>query len=144
MGYLSSTSLVFGERTSIPSKDGYDRKGLQTPQVVKEKITRNLRILGEPGWDSVTSLYWVCNITKKYVKMYHLDKLFPKAVWKYNHRVFGVKLGENKSKHFAHCALEVWSALYPDKSFGLNNKNIISYSMAVMVYAEIELKRKVD
>jgi chromosome segregation ATPase len=40
--------------------------------------------------------------------------------------------------------LEVWSALYPDKPFGLNNKNIISYSMVAMVYAEIELKRKVD
>jgi chromosome segregation ATPase len=41
-------------------------------------------------------------------------------------------------------ALEVWSALYPDKPFGPNNKNIISYSMAAMVYAEIELKKKVD
>jgi hypothetical protein len=76
--------------------------------------------------------------------MHHIDKLFPEAVWKYNHRVSSVKLGENKSKHFAHCALEVWSALYSDKSFGPNNKNIISYSMATMVYAEIELKRKVD
>jgi hypothetical protein len=65
-------------------------------------------------------------------------------VWKYNHRVSGVKPGESKSKHFAHRALEVWSALYPDKPFGPNNKNIISYSMVAMVYAKIELKRKVD
>jgi hypothetical protein len=76
--------------------------------------------------------------------MHHIDKLFPKAVWKYNHRVSGVKLGKSTSKHFAHRTLEVWSASYPDKSFGPNNKNIISYSMAAMVYAEIELKRKVD
>jgi hypothetical protein len=76
--------------------------------------------------------------------MHHIDKLFLEAVWKYNHRDSGVKSGESKSKHFAHRALEVWSALYPDKPFGLNNKNIISYSMAAMVYAEIELKRKVD
>jgi hypothetical protein len=76
--------------------------------------------------------------------MHHIDKLFPEAVWKYNHRVSGVKPSENKSKHFAHRALEVWSALYPDKPFGPNNKNIISYSMAAMVYIEIELKRKVD
>jgi hypothetical protein len=94
--------------------------------------------------NSVTSPYWVCNPAKKYVKMYHLDKLFPEAVWKYNHRVFGVKPGESKSKHFVHRALEVWSALYPDKPFGPNNKNIISYSMVAMVYVEIELKRKVD
>jgi hypothetical protein len=81
---------------------------------------------------------------KKYVKMHHIDKLFPEAIWNYNHRISGVKPGENKSKHFVHRALEVWSALYPNKPFGPNNKNIISYSMAAMVYAEIELKRKVD
>jgi hypothetical protein len=86
----------------------------------------------------------VYNTAKKYVKMHYIDKLFPEAVWNYNHRVSAVKPGENKSKHFAHHALEVWSALYPDKSFGPNNKNIISYSMAAMVYAEIEMKRKVD
>jgi hypothetical protein len=143
VGHLSSTSLVFGEGTSIPSRDGRDRKGLRTPQAVKEEITGNSRILAKPGWDSVTSLLWVCNTAKKYVKMHHIDKLFPEAVWKYNHRVSSVKPGESKSKHFAHRALEVWSALYPDKSFGLNNKNIISYSMAAIVYAEIELKRKV-
>jgi hypothetical protein len=40
--------------------------------------------------------------------------------------------------------LEVWSALYPKRPFGSKNKNIISYSMAAMLYAELELKRKVD
>jgi hypothetical protein len=76
--------------------------------------------------------------------MHHIDKLFPQAVWNYNHRVFGVKPMESKSKHFAHRALEVWSTLYPDKPFGSKNKNIISYSMAAMVYTELVLKRKVD
>jgi hypothetical protein len=144
VGHLSSTSLVFGEGTSTPSRDGRDRKGLQTPQAVKEEITGNSRILVEPGWDSITLTYWICNTAKKYVKMHHIEKLFLEAVWKYNHRVFGVKPSESKSKHFAHRALEVWSALYPDKPFGLNNKNIIFYSIAAMVYAEIGLKRKVD
>jgi hypothetical protein len=144
VGHLSSISLVFGEGTSTPPRDGRDKKGLWTPQAVKEEITGNSRILTEPGWDSVTSLLWVCNMAKKYVKMHHIDKLFPEAVWKYNHRVSGVKPGESKSKYFAHRALEVWSALFPDKPFGPNNKDIISYSMAAMVYAEIELKRKVD
>jgi hypothetical protein len=65
-------------------------------------------------------------------------------VWNYNLKVSGAKPRENTSKHFAHRALVVWSALYPDKPFGPNNKNIISYSMAAMVYAEIVLKRKVD
>jgi hypothetical protein len=124
VGHLNSTNLVFGEGTSTPSRNGHDKKGLRTPQAVKEEITGNT--------------------AKKYVKMHHIDKLFPEAVWKYNHRVSGVKPGKSTSKHFAHRALEVWSALYPDKPFGPNNKNIISYSMAAMVYAEIGLKRKVD
>jgi hypothetical protein len=144
VGHLNSTSLVFGEGTSTPSRNRCDKKGLRTSQAVKEEITGNSRIIAKPGWNSVTSPLWICNTAKKYVKMHHIDKLFPEAVWKYNHRVSGVKPGENKSKHFVHRALEVWSALYLDKPFGLNNKNIISYSMAPMVYAEIELKRKVD
>ena len=76
--------------------------------------------------------------------MYHIDKFFPKAVWPYNLKNSGVKPKQNKSKHFAHCVLEVWSALYSNKSFGPDNKNIISYSMAAMVYIEIMLKKKVD
>jgi hypothetical protein len=80
VGHLISTSLVFGKGTSTPSRDGRDRKRLRTPQAIKEEITRNSRILAEPGWDSITSPYWVCNMAKKYVKMHHIDKLFPKAV----------------------------------------------------------------
>jgi hypothetical protein len=83
-------------------------------------------------------------MAKKYVKMHHIDKLFPRAVWNYNHKVSGVKPSESTSKHFEHHALQVWSALYLEKPFGSKNKNIISYSMAAMLYAELELKRKVD
>ena len=146
VGHLRSTSLVSweGEGNSTPSRDGRDRKGLRTPQAVKEDITGDSRIIVEPGWDTEPSPYWICNTAKKYVKMYHIDKLFPEAVWPYNHKNSGVKPNQSKSKHFAHCALEVWSALYPNKPFGPENKNIISYSMAAMVYAEIELKKKVD
>ena len=55
-----------------------------------------------------------------------------------------MKPSESTSKHFVHCALEVWSALYPNKSFGFKNKNIISYFMVVMLYVELVLMRKVD
>jgi hypothetical protein len=138
LGHLSCTSLVFGEGTSTPSRNGRDKKGLWTPQAVKQEITGNSRILAKPRWDSVTTPFWVCNTAKKYVKMHHIDKFFPEAVWEYNHRASGVKPKESKSKHFAHRALEVWSVLYPNKPFGPDNKNIISYSMAAMVYAEIK------
>ena len=76
--------------------------------------------------------------------MYHIDKLFLEAVRLYNHKNSSVKPKQIKSKHFAHCVLEVWSALYPNKPFGPDNKNIISYSMVAMVYAKIEPKKKVD
>jgi hypothetical protein len=48
-------------------------------------------------------------VAKKYVKMYLIDMLFPCAVWNYNHNIFGVKPSKSTSKHFEHCALEVWS-----------------------------------
>jgi hypothetical protein len=76
--------------------------------------------------------------------MYHIDKLFPSVVWSYNHHVSGVKPSESTLEHFKHWALEVWSALYPERPFGPKNKNIISYSLAAMLYAELVLKRKVD
>ena len=75
--------------------------------------------------------------------MYHIDKLFSEAVWLYNYRISSIKSKESKFKYFVHRTLEVWSALYLDKSFGPEIKNIISYSMVAMVYVEVELKRKV-
>jgi len=117
---------------------------MRTPQALREDITRDSRITAEAGWDSDPTPYWSCNTAKKFVKMAHINKLFPENVWKYNQNNFGVKPKESKSKHFAHRALEVWAALYPNKPFGPDNKNIISYSLAAMVYAELELKKKVD
>jgi hypothetical protein len=144
VGHLSSTSLVLRKGTSTASGNGRDRRGPRIPQAIKEQITRSSAILAEPRWKSVPSLYWVCNVAKKYVKMHHIDKLFPQAVWNYNHRASGVKPSKNTSKHIVHCALEFWSPLYLEKPFGSKNKNIISYSMVAMLYVELELKRKVD
>ena len=112
--------------------------------MVKDDITGDSRIIAQPGWDSKLLSYWVYNTAKKYVKMYYIDKLFPEAVWPYNHKNSGIKSKKSKSKYFAHRAFEVWSALYPNISFGLDNKDIISYYMVAMVYVEIELKKKVD
>jgi hypothetical protein len=95
VGHFSCTSLVFGEGTSTPSRNGRDKKGLRTLQAVKEEITGNSRILTEHGWDSLTSPLWVCNTAKKYVKMHHIDKLFLEAMWEYNHRASGVKPKES-------------------------------------------------
>ena len=144
LSHLSSTSLVFEEGTSTPLEDGRIRKGLRILQAVKDEIIENSRILAEPGWNNIILLYWVCNTVKKYMKIHHIDKFFSEAVWNFNHRVSGVKPSEIESKHFVYRALEVWSALYLDKFFGPNNKNIIFYSIIAMVYIEVELKKKVD
>ena len=130
--------------TSTTLGDGHDRRGAQTPQALNEMITKNIAILAKVGWESVTLLYWTYNMANRYVKMHHIDKLFLHAVWNYNHKVFGVKPIENTSKHFVHCAFEVLSAVDPKKPFGSKMKNIISYFMVAMLYAELELKRKVD
>jgi hypothetical protein len=132
------------EGTSTALGDGCDRRGPWTPQAIKEEIIGNSTILAEPKWESVPLPYWVCNVAKRYVKMHHIDKLFPQAVWNYSHKASSMKPSESTSKFFAHRALEVWSALYPDKPSGSKNKNMISYSMAAMLYAELVLQRKVD
>ena len=142
--HLSSTNLVLREGTSIASRDGHNRRRPQTLQIIKEQITRNSTILIEHRWKTVPSPYWVCNVARKYVKMHHIDKLFPQVVWNYNHSCSSVKPSQSTSKHFAHCVVEVWSYLYLERPFGSKNKNIIFYSMAAMLYAELELMRKVD
>jgi hypothetical protein len=91
VGHLSSSNLVLREGTSIASGDGRDRRGPQTLQAINEKIIGNSTILTEPGWESIPSPYWVCNVAKRYVKMHHIDKLFLQAMWNYNHKASGVK-----------------------------------------------------
>jgi hypothetical protein len=76
-------------------------------------------------------------MARKYVKMCYINKLFARPMWKLNHNVFGVKHGKSILEHFAHQAMEVWCTLYPTKPFGVQNKDIISYSMAVLLYAEL-------
>jgi hypothetical protein len=58
-------------------------------------------------------------MAKKYVKMSHINKLFPHVVWKLNHKIFEVKPGKSISKHFAHFEMEVWSTLLPTKTIGV-------------------------
>jgi hypothetical protein len=83
-------------------------------------------------------------MAKNYLNVCHIDKLFPCTIWKFNHNVSSMKPRESASKHFTHGAMEVWSTLFSTKPIGIQNKNIISYSMSTMLYEELELKQKVD
>jgi hypothetical protein len=141
---FSSSGLIQRGVATTPARDGNDGRGSGTRHALNVEMMENRAVLAEEGWERVVLQYWTCKTTKKYVKMYHIDKLFPFAVWSYNHNASGVKPSESTSKHFKHWALEVWSALYPERPFGPKNKNIISYSFTAMLYAELVLKRKVD
>ena len=46
-------------------------------------------------------------MAKNYLNVCHIDKLFPYAIWKFNHNVSSMKLRESASKHFVHGAMEV-------------------------------------
>jgi hypothetical protein len=101
------TSLVLRGATSTTVGDGPTGKGIMTPQVLNAQITENKAILVEDGRKSITLQYWTYNVAEMYVKMYHIDKLFPPIVWNYNHKVSTVKPNESTFKHFEHRALEV-------------------------------------
>ena len=107
VGHLSSISLVLREGTSTISENGCDRRGPRTLKAINEQITGNTTILAEVGWKSVPWPYETCNVAKRSMKMYHINNLFPHAVWNYNYKAFGMKPSKNTSKHFAHRALEV-------------------------------------
>jgi hypothetical protein len=143
-GPLRSCGLVWRGVAYAHTGDGLVGRGTGTRQGLNAKIMENITILIEEGWKSVGLQYWCCNMAKKYVKMCHIDKLFPCVVWDYNHNISRMKPSKSISKHFVHRALEVWSVLYLEKSFELKNKNIFSYSMAAMLYVDLELEKKVD
>jgi hypothetical protein len=141
---FSSSTLVRRGVATIPAGDGNGGSGSGTRHALNMEMTENKAALAEERWERVVLQYWTCKTTKKYVKMYHIDKLFPSAVWSYNHNVSGVKPSESTLEHFKHRVLEVWSTLYSERTFGPKNKNIISYSLTTILYVELVLKRKVD
>ena len=85
--------------------------------------------------------YWTSKLCKKYVKMYHIGKLWPQELHAGHTREFSFKPASCLSPHFVHRSVEVWRALFGDKSM---SKGRINYTIASMVYTELKLARKVD
>jgi hypothetical protein len=141
---FSSSGLVRRGVATTPAGDGNSGRGSGTRHALNMEMIENKAVLVEEGWERVVLQHWICQTTKKYVKMYYTDKLFPSAVWSYIHNVSSVKRNESTSEHFKHRELEVWSTLYLERPFGPKNKNIISYSFTAMLYVELVLKKKVD
>ena len=56
--------------------------------VVRWDILDNEDIKGEEGWEVEMEEYWTSKTSKKYVKMYHVDKLWPRGCHEMNTKSF--------------------------------------------------------
>ena len=98
-------------------------------------------IKAESNWEKEEAEYWTSRMCRKYIKMYHIDKLWPREFHARHTHDYACKPYDCKNEHFVHRSKEVWRALFGDKPMV---KGYINYSVACMVYAELILARKVD
>jgi hypothetical protein len=99
----------------------------------------NVRV--EKGWEDEKEEYWSSKTCKKYVKMCHIDKLWPKECHAAHTKGFACRPLTCKDDHFIHRAEEVWRALFRNRE---RNKGLLNHGFVAMVYAELKLERKVD
>jgi hypothetical protein len=90
----------------------------------------------EKGWENEKEYCF-----SKYVKMCHIDKLWPKECHAAHTKSFACRPWTCNDDHFIHRAEEVWRALFGNR---LKNKGLFNYGLVVMVYVELKLERKVD
>lgn len=110
------------------------------PAEMKWEDLANPNCVAEAGWENEPQQSWTCTTCKKYVKMYHLMKIWPMntAV------IYGPRReGPSEtclSEHFCHRYHEVTIAV------GVQNSRpcYMSYSTMAMVWAEIVLHKQVD
>ena len=133
---------------SVPTNDGMTSGG-EKKKVTKTKgvphglhyeILDDPNIKAESGWEEEVE-YWTFKTCKKYVKMYHIDKLWPRDYHAVHTHGFCCKPRNCNNKHFVHRSEEVWRSLFGGKP---RSKGCINHSVGSMVYAELILNRKVD
>ena len=105
------------------------------------EILDDPNIVAESDWEDEAAEYSSGRLCRQYVKMYHIDKLWPWESHARHTTDFSCKPLTCKNKHFVHRAKEVWRAMFGGKSM---SKGYINYSLASMVYAELQLHKKVD
>jgi hypothetical protein len=102
--------------------------------------TDDADVVAEYGWQDEEETLWTCTMCKRYVKMKHLMKLWPRA----QARISGPRreglASSCESSHFLHRYHEVTAAV------GVRNSRpeIMLYSNMAMVWAEIVLHKDVD
>ena len=128
---------------------GVTGKGIQTKRIKQKgaahalhwEILDNVEVQAEDDWEAEAEECWTSKTCKKYVKMYHIDKLWPRQCHESHTKSFACKPWMCKDDHFIHRAQEVWQALFGDRP---RSKGLLNYSLVSMVYTELILKRKVD
>ena len=108
----------------------FDWKALEDPNVRAKK-----------GWENEEEEYWSSKTCKKYVKMCHIDKLWPKKHHTVNTKNLAYRPLTCNDDYFIHRAEKVWRALFGNRK---KSKGLFNYGMLVMVYLELNLERKVD
>jgi hypothetical protein len=101
----------------------------------------DLNVRVEKGWKYEKEEYWSSKMCKKYVKMCHIDKLWPKECYVVHTKGFACRPYTCKDDHFIHRAEEAWRALVGNRE---RSKGLLNYGLVAMVYAELKLERKVD
>ncbi len=92
-------------------------------------------------WEKQDVEYWTSKLCRKYVKMYHIEKFWPRKCHPLHTREYCYKSLNCRSEQFVHYLMEVWKALFPEKAM---SKGKVNYNLAGMVCAELILGRKVD
>ena len=130
------------DRPSSPVGAKATPKTKGQPHPMRPEVTKDPTAVAEQGWDTEPAdMIWTAGEATKYVKWYHIDKVFPEHRWPLHHNQ-GVALNRTCiDPHFKHRLLEVVQTLFPGNAQLLTRA---SYNLAAMVYAELRLHRKVD
>src|SRR5579875_2903105 len=110
------------------------------PQEMNWNITDDPNAVAEEGWESEPKSPWTCTTCKKYVKMYHLMKLWPREQAMISGPRWEGPANSCRSEHFKLRYHEVTIQV------GVQNSRpgIMLYSNMAMVWAEIVLHKEVD
>ena len=108
------------------SKKRLKQKGIA--HALRWDILDNEDIEGEEGWEVEMEEYWTSKTSKKYVKMYHVDKLWPRGCHEMNTKSFTARPHICNNDHFLHRAKEVWRTLFGDRQ---KNTRVLQLQLVV-------------
>jgi hypothetical protein len=108
--------VVTGEQGSPAAGDSTKRrKPKGAHHAFHWEALEDPNVRAENGWKDEKEEYWSSKMCKKYVKMCHIDKLWPKECHAVHTKGFACRPYTCKDDHFIHRAEEVWRALFGNR-----------------------------